>query len=353
MRPIIYPKTAFDADNSATFKYVWNGDMQFSNELIIRNVETDEIIYQAIQTTFKLEHELPSGTLINGNSYTAEIIVYNSEKVPSPPSDKIYFKTFTAPSFYISNLSNNQIIKNSVYDLSIVYHQPEGEKLNEFQIKLYDLGGNLIHSSDSLYPVSNGMNYTLRSLLDNHGYYLELSGITLNNMLLVNDKILFSVEYLYPSVYSKVILENLPLQASVKIQSNFILIEGKANHEPVVYIDGEKVDLSEDGKWVEFDDGFNIADDFCIEIIGENFPVNKAFFDMNDKSGYNNITLEKNYGNMFETGSVQEYFVLHVTNGVLTYRLASNFLNPLASDQPISIVLRRKGNLYSLSAELV
>jgi hypothetical protein len=352
MRPVLFAKTAFDAAYAAVFQYVWNGSRQFKNELIIQDVETNNIVYQVINTTFVLTHELPAGTLVNGNAYTAEIIVYDMSNIASEPSEKIYFRVFTTPSLYIMNLYDNQIIKNSSYELQFYYDQPEGEPLKEYQIKLYNLGGTVIFESGYLYPVTNGMSYILRSLLDNNGYYVELSGITRSNMIVTAPKIPFSVEYTYPSAYSKVILENLPLQASVKIQSNLILIEGVANHEPVKYIDGEKVDLTADGEWLEFMDGFSIDGDFTVEITGENFPVNKVFFEMNDKSGYSNITVEKNYGDMIESGSVQEFFVLYVTNGVLTYRLVSNLVKPLAADQPVSIVLRRKNNLYSLAVKV-
>ena len=353
-RPVLYGKTPFDADYPTVFRYAYDGERQFGSQMTIRDAMTNDIVYQDKQTTFVLAYHLPGGILTNGNSYTAEITVFNADDAEVGTSSKQFFRTFATPVFGVSNLKDNQIIDNSSYELQVIYEQADGEPLNEYQIKLYGYGGSLIHSSRSLYPVSSGMSYTLTSLLDNYGYELELTGITVNGMAVSAAKIHFTVEYINPSTYSEVFLENVPELASVKVQSNFVMVEGRANHTPVAYMDGEKVYLKEEGKWVEFDEGFKIAGDFALEIIGEDFPLNKTFFEMNDKSGVNNIEIFKNYGTMSETGEVQEYFVLHVTGASgLVYRIISEYFEPLQPDQQVSIVLRRKGGLFSLNAELI
>lgn len=298
-----------------------------------------------------MEHRISKNILKNGKSYTAEIIVYDINNVPSETSDKIHFKTFTTPVFNISNLTDHQIVRTSGYELKIVYEQPESELLNEYQITLYDLSHNIVSQSGYLYP-HNGMTYSLNSLLDNQGYYLKLTGITVNKMILDIPEMEFSVEYVQAAIYSKLILENLPVQGSVKIQSNLILIEGQANHEPVIYIDNEKVDLTENGKWIVYDEGFNIDNDFAVQIVVENIARNKTFFEFTDQSGTNRITIQKWFGHFYGYNEVKEYFVLHATNGTLTYRITSNFLDALTPDEQIELIVRRKNNLYSIIAKL-
>lgn len=349
IKPILYMKTAFDARYETAFEYIYQGNQQFASCLVIRAADSNETVYQETQTTFRLEHKLPGETLTNGKSWTAEVIVYDANNTPSQASDKIYFKTLTTPGFYIENLADNQIVHTSTYELSIAYEQPEGELLDEFQITVYDLSHNIVSRSGRLYP-ANGMTYTLYSLLDNQGYYLKLTGMTVNRMALDLPETAFSVRYVSPASYSRIYLENVPMHASVRIQSNLLLLDVKPNHEPVAYIDGEKVDLSEDGKWVEYVDGFNIESDFVIQITAENIPLNKTFFEMTDKSGRNAVTLQKWYGNFAGYDGAKEYFVLHATNGALTYRAVSNFIEPAAPAEQITTVVKRIGSLYSVEA---
>ena len=348
-KPILYQQSAFDATKDHEFRYSYNGNQQFKVEMIIRNNETNAIVYQNTQTTFLLKYVLLADSILNGVTYNAQIIVYDSNNNPSPPSDKILFVCFLTPEFYFSNLVNNQIIGDSILNIDIHYYQINDEPLDYYIINLMDSSGNILHSSGNLYPLIDGMSYAITSLIDNMPYKIQSIGKTLNGMNIETEIINFSVEYIVPPSLISIRLENIPTEASIKIASNLFIIEGYSNPSPPIFINNEMVDLTDPAHWVKFDEGFNIERDFAIEIKCRQLARNTTFFKLSDKSNDNQITLQKWQGEFHEME--QNYIVLYATYKTLTYRITSNLIPLLADSEMITIQIRRQNNIFSIAVE--
>ena len=118
--PILYSQAAFDATQAHTFTFnVVGGEQVTQNKLVITNQSTSEIVYQAVQTTYKFEHILPANTLTNGVYYSAYIVTYNANGTASAQSNSIQFYCYSTPSFAFSNLPINNIITNSSYNFQV------------------------------------------------------------------------------------------------------------------------------------------------------------------------------------------------------------------------------------------
>ncbi|WP_373845632.1 hypothetical protein, partial [Clostridium sp.] len=89
--------------------------------------------------------------LVNGTQYRATIAVLDKDNTESAPSSPVLFYCYTNPTFLL-NISENQIINNSMFVSEITYNQIEDEPLKEFEINLFDSGMNQIFTSSTLYP---------------------------------------------------------------------------------------------------------------------------------------------------------------------------------------------------------
>lgn len=348
---MIYNQVPFDATKEHEFLYSYSGNQQFKVEMIIRKNSTDEIVYQGIQTTFLLKYVLPANSIPNGQDYTAQILVYDKDNDPSPLSDKKFFSCFLTPIFYIENLAEHQIVGNSNYSINIYYSQATNELLDYYIVNLMDYSGKVIQTSGSVYAVSGSMTYSLTGLLDNAQYKIQILGKTLNGMNIAAGVIEFSVDYIAPSSFVLVQLENIPQQASVKIKSNIILIDGKSNPEPPIYINDESVNLTNPEHWVRFDQGFSIERDFAISIECRSMQENKIFFKLSDGSSNNTITLQKGRG--IFNGVEQNYLVLHATNKSIRYRCVSNLIPTILDHEWVSIEIVRQNNLFNVTIRRV
>ncbi|MEG2380992.1 MAG: hypothetical protein RSB38_04780 [Oscillospiraceae bacterium] len=362
-KPILYKKNAFDATKSTIFSYAYTGAQQFKVSLKAYDSVTSALIYSGEQTHRTLDYTLPANSLTNGKSYNIEVTVYDKDNVASETANKILIICFLTPTFSL-NISNNQIINNSIYSSEITYSQITGELLDYFVINLMDLSNNVISTSGNLYPLSYQTGekwfYLLTSLLDNTSYRIQATGKTVNGMDLSTGIINFSVEYTSPAIYSKISLENIESEASVKIQSNYIAVEGRSSPSPPTYINNEEVDLTARNSLVEFTQGYSINNNFSISLNCRNLKKTVNFlcffnaepdvilFDAKPEDG---IFLKQMEG-IFD-GATKVYFVLSATNGTFKYRVVSNLLNNLIAGETYNLEIKKKNNLYSIKAKII
>ena len=109
MKPILFNTLSFDSLREKTFYFVWNGNQAFGNILQIRNNDTNNLIYQSVETTMQLKHTLSANTLSNGVLYNARIAVMDIDNNISEYSDPILFYCFTTPTFTFDNISEDSI----------------------------------------------------------------------------------------------------------------------------------------------------------------------------------------------------------------------------------------------------
>ena len=148
-RPTLLSVPAFDATSEQIFSFVVTntGSQVVSNQLIIRNQDNNDIVYQEKQETFKYEHIVNADELTNNTYYSATISVFDSDGNESPSSIPIQFWCYSSPSLTFTNLPNNNIIQNASFNFQFEYEQNEGETLNTYTVNLYDAAKNLISSS--------------------------------------------------------------------------------------------------------------------------------------------------------------------------------------------------------------
>lgn len=348
MQPVLYEVPAFDGASPFLFTFAYSGNQVFKNRLIIRNNESNVVVYDHTVSSFQLEHSLPPKSLVNGVCYNARIQVYDHEDQASEFSNPIIFYCFTTPIWIFANLEANQIIHNSSYELRLTYSQPEGELLNSYQVFLYDFGYKEIFHTGVRYHTES-LTATISGLADNTPYYVRAKAETVNHMQLDTGSIPISAEYVRPSFFAVVNLENIAAQGSIKIQSNIISILGSSNPDPPKFIDNEKVDLRKDNAWVKFDKGFSIDSDFTLQIIAQELSPYTEFLIMeNDK---HKLVLSYRQAKFDGETEQKDYVELRAYNGITSYVLLSNLLSSAFPADRIYIWLRRIGCVYELKIE--
>ena len=343
MKPILYSLNAFDKNFEQEFRFSWSGNQAFKNRLRIYTNIDNVLVYDSTQTTMQLIHTLPSSTLTNGTEYNCEISVFDKDDIESEFSTKIIFQCLTNPSYSFTNLIESQIVRNATFSPTLSYSQQEGELLDSYNISLYDSGQKLIYKSDTMYDTDN-ISDTISGLNDNSQYYLRSEGVTVNGMTVDTGYISFSVEYIKPSIFSKLPLENV--NGGIKISCNFILVEGKCSVDPPIYIDNEKIDLRSNDAKVIFDEGFNIENNFTIQYVGYDFNNYEEIFSCDN--GNSRLTL--NYYQTLAKGDTEEkvYINLKVKGFITTYTIISNKIDVPLSTNLLHIWVRRINNLYEV-----
>jgi len=258
--------------------------------------------------------------------------------------------TFTTPVIVLTNLTANQVIRNSFYTFTFTYSQAEGELLSEYQITLYDVNKNEISTTGILTDTTN-LSGTLYGFLDNEQYLIQLTGKTANGMEFSTDYIPFNVDFVLPESYSKLILENNPSNGTIHITSNVTLINGTTVLPPS-YIDGTKIDLSANGQTLTYDDNFTFSGDVTKEIVVEKLKPYTTFWYAQNDFG-DSIFLKYMLGKFAGDSTQKCYFRLIVKNKLASYTLASQPMDILSDNQQVSIIVQRKSNLYGLYVTLL
>lgn len=351
--PILYSQAAFDATQSHTFTFnVIGGDQVAQNKLVITNQSTNEIVYQAVQTTYKFEHILPANTLTNGIYYSAYVITYNSTGTASAQSSRIQFYCYSEPSFTFTNLPINNVITNSSYQFQVTYNQTEGELLNTCIFTLYDTQRIQIAASGTRYInstiVPTTINYQFGGFIDKTSYYVRCTGQTAQGTQVDTGLIAISVLYTVPSLFSVIELNNNCSGGYVIVRSNLIEIGSESNPTSPIYVDDNTaVDVRADGRYVEWNSGFELSNDFTASLWGRDFNQDSDIITMIDDLG-NNIVVRyrRNKG-------ASVYADATVTNGNVTYYVYSDSITEPSETHKVQIWLRRIGYQYTIKLAVI
>ena len=84
--PLLYNKNAFDSMTETEFLFNWIGNQSVKNRLKIFKNSDNSQVYDQTLTTFQLKHTLPANTLINGETYWAEVYAIDINNTQSPAS---------------------------------------------------------------------------------------------------------------------------------------------------------------------------------------------------------------------------------------------------------------------------
>lgn len=350
-KPILKQINAFDATKDYTIGYTWSGNQQKSVTCLVKNNITNATVYTATQTTMKLEFTIPANSLANSTTpYTVSIKVTDVTNTDSDYANNLLFYCFNTPTFK-SNISSGDIIRNAVYDVILTYSQTQNEPLQQYRVLLYDVNKKLLYDSNIRYNTDN-MTVKISNLKDNAQYYIRATGITLNGMELDTDYIQFSADYTKPEgAYFICSLENQHNDGTIYSRANIISVEGVTDKTPT-YIDNKYIDLN--NNTVKFHEGFNIENNFTLNIKGYNFKTNDWIANLSNNKGHV-INLFKR--KIILSDGEKEYFELKVpvsaNDNSLVYVTHSNYLSPTIPTDILSVWIRRRNNYYDVWVEVI
>lgn len=289
-QPILNSINAFDASMDYTFTFVSIGGNQVvANILTIIDNSNGEEVYKETQSTMRLEHILPANTLENGNYYSASIQTVDNAEQVSQSSIAVPFYCYSTPSLTINNMPINGTINNNSYTFRGSYSQLEGELLNSYQFILYNNNKEVISKTNIIYyDTDNSLSYNITGMSSNTSYFIELTGVTVNGTKITSGLLPFNVNYSQAASFAICDLVNDCDNGYIQISSNIVSISGNSNPNPPTYIDDKEVDLTEDGSWVNWDNGFNIQDDFTLRAWGRNFNDFENIIELKNPNDTNN-----------------------------------------------------------------
>jgi len=337
MKPTLFFIPSFDYSYGSTIKFLWLGNQMYSNTLVIRDNNTNVVVYETTLLTMRPEHIIQANSsLQNGKLYNASVKVTDVDGNDSEWSDTLLFYCITTPTFSI-NIEPDQIIRAQTYGVDITYSQPEGELLQSYRVRVFNSSNAVVYDSNTRYIIDT---VRITNLQDNGHYTIIATGETVNGMQLSTGQISFSVDFVKSETYFVCELQNMYDTGGVYIKSNIISVEGSSDSE-VTYIDNEIADLT--NNVVHFNKDFVITEDFSLLIRGYGFEAgtNILYLSGNDES----ITVEYKYDkyeNIY-------YFELIAKYGINTYMITR--LNPYHS-QEIALRIKRKNALFDMEVSI-
>ena len=359
-RPTLIAVPSFDATQSFTFTFtVQSGSSQIvANQLTIRRQLDNQIIYNEKQETFKYEHIVNANELTNGTYYNAVVSVFDADDNQSPVSIPIQFWCYSTPTIDFINIPSNNIINNASFDFSFAYNQSEGELINSYVINLYNAFQTQIATSGIIY-VQNGSppyegNYLFAGFEDNTTYFIQITGTTINNAVVSSVKVQFNVKYSRPDLFTLVELTNNCEEGYITLKSNIVLIEGTSNPTPPKYINKQAVDLTQEGSWVEWNDGYSISGDFLTRIWFRDPNPYSQLLQFTNAQGQ---TIVMNYMQGYEnadSSKLQAYVEVYVDSiSGMRYYIYSNYIDILPNSNWYNVWLTRVNGIYQLQLSAV
>lgn len=349
--PILLPVTPFDATSSFTFTFnVVGGNQVTQNKLTIRNNVSNTVVYSEIETGFKYEHTVPMNTLTNGTYYNAYLNTYDAQGNISGNSNIIQFYCYTSPTIKATNIVGGAVNGPS-YNFEFTYDQNENEPLNSYNVMLYDSLMNLIAESGNIYPNSTTVpldfEYTFNGFENNTTYNLLVNGVTLGGTVFNSPTYNFVVSYSKPSAYALNILTNNCEAGYITVQSNITRIIGEVFPPPPIFITNSELDLTAQGSYLEWNEGFALNGDFTCLLKCRALNDYSNIVQFIDE---NNNTINVNYFlGLDENFELQSYAVLEVTQDNQTYHIYSPYTDPPTSNtSDVYIWFRAINNLYEI-----
>lgn len=334
-RPILNKIQPFDANYDYEISISWTGNRAYANRIIIRDNETNSVVFDDTISTFALKHTIPAYTLTNGKKWVIEAQVYDEENTPSSLSEKTLFYTFATPDFYFENIPEGGNVTDTSFTASVYYFSSDWENISSYRFYLYDASRKVLLESNTFSDDIN-ISYTYRGLDNNTVYYIRCVGVTVNGMSIDTGYVEINVRYANPNDYARIYTTALPNQGCVQVASNLIIVQYNGTDE-FEYVDG-MIDLRD--KTLYYDEGFLIEDDFTLLIRGKNLWQTADILKMNN----DNIGLSLS-SRIYTDGKLR--FQLLVPNGISNYLLYSDALS-FTNNDILTIAIRRKDNIYQL-----
>jgi hypothetical protein len=146
--PIVNSIPALDATKANVISFTADGGEPIvKNEIkILTNDATETVVYSYTATTTAQGQMIPADTLTNGVYYKVMFRTYDALDNTSDWSNYQPFYCYSTPTLTL-NISEEEIIHESSFDLMATYNQTENERLDNVIIYFYDADYNLISTS--------------------------------------------------------------------------------------------------------------------------------------------------------------------------------------------------------------
>lgn len=356
VRPVLIGVSAWDATQNFTFTFsvASGGNQVVANRLIIRDNVSNEIVYNQKQTTYRYEHTVPADTLTNGNYYNATVTTYDALDDASAASLPIQFYCYSTPSISFTNIPAGGIVSGSSYEFGMVYNQDEDEPLNTYQFNLYNTSLALVSTSGVLYtqdgtPPFNA-SYTFSGFEEGSIYYVVASGSTVNGTLVTTDLAQITVEYSTPSLHTLIELSNNCDEGFISVRSNITPIEGQSEPPEPTFIDDRELDLTAEGHYVWYDQGFSIINNFASTAWFRNPTLNSKLFEFTDEQGNKfSIIYRNGYVDDDNSTELKAYFeLIGSTVQGINYYIYSNYVDILSSSDQYILYVSRVANVFQI-----
>lgn len=355
--PTLLPMVAFDATQQTTFTFTVQGSSNqvVANQLTIRKQDTNDIVYQEKQETFTYTHVVNADELTNGTYYNATISTFDTNDNQSQESVPIQFWCYTTPTLEFTNMPTGNIIANASFNFEFTYTQNENEPLNSYTVNLYNSFQTQISTSGQQYTNSTTVPFNgsyLFSGFDNTTvYYVQITGMTIEGTVISTPMTQFTVQYIRPDTFTLLQLTNNCDEGYITIQSNIILIEGTSFPDPPTYINNQEVDLTGEGSYVDWNQGYSISGDMLTRVWFRNPTPYSQILQFSNTSGQT-ITLSYMIGyenvDSDEMGAYMEVHVNSNNNPDLVYYIFSNYVTPLDDTEEYTLYLTRVNNVYQV-----
>lgn len=344
MYATIYPITPIDPNNGGTIKFAWHGNQAFRNRCIIRDNETNAVVYDHTIETFKFEHTIviSEASLVSGKKYSAYITVFDQSGIESELQQLgTLFYCLTTPIFRFSNISQNQIISSSGFEFLLSYSQVDGELLDSWSITLHSHAQIPIATSGTKYNTDH-LAYLFTGFENKKEYYVRGEGRTINGISLDTGLIKISVTYDVREMFSLLEPTNLPDIGAIQIRSNIVSSEGHLQKNGI-YINGEYIDLT--NNVLTYSEGFILNDPFSLVLCFYGVKPNDQIAELYGENF--NIVITYRVGK-YDTNSMKGYFELRVISNGITHVQYSNMIDLPTEKALIGLCLIRQNEFYHI-----
>ena len=350
MQATIYPIDPFDASIGTTIKFNWNGDKINKNRCIIKDMETNESVYDntIFNEMYKMEHtiDLSLANLVNGKKYYAYLTIVDVNGVESDLQTMGQpFLCLKTPEFRFENIVPGYTLQYSTGEFVLYYAQENNEPLDSWQISIYHNDA-IVSSSSVMYDTSN-LSYTISGFEDGEIYKIRATGNTVNGWLLDTGYITIHVSYKTATVFSMIELTNLPRQGAIQLHSNIISADG-VTEKDTEYIGGEYLDLRDNT--LTYNEGFLFDGNFSTVIYVYEITPNVPFLYF---SSTNNELFEGilTYRTIYTNATTKlGYVELRIREGVtgIDYVCYSNKISYDPETNLLGVNFARKDGYYNV-----
>ena len=347
--PILMPPTPIDATGVQTIKFGYSGQNQaMRNNLVIESLSGEQI-YNQIQNTFSLSHNVPANTLVNGQTYRMKVRVGDINNNWSNFSDLVIFYTLSSPTLSIDNIDEQGRVYNQTWIFETSYLHPDNELLQSYRYFLYDFNQNLKTAFSEVFSDgSEVLTQEITGLNNGERYYVEVRTLSVKGQTATTGKIQFIPFYAAPQINGVLEVANVPTEGAIKLnlsakQVLFKLYDDNGNLIDVLdvgYVEDTKIDMNRlDYTKLVTDDGFRTeTENFVFQIWFENIVENETLFKIYSPLGWMDVNF---YGDRFHC------FKHYYQNNVVAHFVS----NEVVINEQITLFIKQLDGLMDMIAE--